>query len=97
VDIRGVDLVASGNTACAWGNPASGARTNKTHHQGNKMKLLSLFAVVSLFTAAAAFGADKKYTEGSCCDKAKKAGKECTHPCCVKAEKEGKVCAKCNK
>jgi len=33
----------------------------------------------------------------SCCDKAKAAGKECSHPCCVKAVSEGKVCAKCNK
>jgi len=33
----------------------------------------------------------------SCCDKAKAAGKECTHPCCVKAKAEGKVCEKCNK
>lgn len=41
--------------------------------------------------------AEKKYTEGSCCDKAKKAGKTCEHKCCVEAEKEGKVCAKCNK
>ena len=60
------------------------------------MKLLSLFAVVSLLGSVAVFGADKKYKEGGCCDKAKKAGKECAHPCCVAAEKEGKVCAKCN-
>jgi hypothetical protein len=39
---------------------------------------------------------DKKYKEGGCCDKAKKAGKECDHKCCVAAEKEGKVCEKCN-
>lgn len=41
--------------------------------------------------------ADKKFTEGSCCDKAQKASKECKHPCCVDASKEGKVCTKCNK
>ncbi|MBI5384064.1 MAG: hypothetical protein HZA90_05195 [Verrucomicrobia bacterium] len=32
----------------------------------------------------------------SCCDKAKAAGKECTHTCCVKAAKDGKKCEKCN-
>jgi hypothetical protein len=32
----------------------------------------------------------------TCCEKAKAAGKECSHPCCVKAAKEGKVCEKCN-
>ena len=40
---------------------------------------------------------EKKYTEGSCCDKAKKEGKTCEHKCCIEAEKEGKVCKKCNK
>lgn len=39
----------------------------------------------------------KKYTEGSCCDKAQKAGKTCEHKCCVEAEKKGEVCGKCNK
>jgi hypothetical protein len=46
--------------------------------------------------AVSAIAADK-IKEGSCCDKAKKAGKECKHPCCVEASKDGKVCAKCNK
>ena len=32
----------------------------------------------------------------TCCEKAKAAGKECTHACCVKAAKDGKVCEKCN-
>ena len=60
-------------------------------------KLLSVFAVISLLGLVAAFGADKKYADGSCCDKAAKKGGKCAHPCCVSAEKEGKVCAKCNK
>lgn len=60
-------------------------------------KLLSVFAVVSLLGLVAAFGADKKYTEGSCCDKAAKKGEACKHPCCVEAEKKGEVCKKCNK
>jgi hypothetical protein len=37
------------------------------------------------------------FVAGSCCDKAHKAGKACSHPCCKKAYGEGKVCAKCNK
>jgi hypothetical protein len=32
----------------------------------------------------------------TCCEKAKAAGKDCSHPCCVKAAKDGKVCEKCN-
>jgi hypothetical protein len=32
----------------------------------------------------------------SCCEKAKAAGKECTHKCCVAAAKDGKTCEKCN-
>ena len=32
----------------------------------------------------------------TCCEKAKAAGKECTHKCCVEATKAGKVCEKCN-
>lgn len=54
---------------------------------------LTILAVLAI--AASAFAADIK--PGSCCDKAKKAGKECSHPCCVAAAKEGKVCEKCNK
>lgn len=32
----------------------------------------------------------------SCCDKAKAAGKTCTHACCKEAGKAGKTCEKCN-
>jgi hypothetical protein len=32
----------------------------------------------------------------SCCEKAKAAGKECSHKCCVEAAKAGKTCEKCN-
>ena len=59
------------------------------------MKLLSIIAVVAAL-AGGAIAADKKYTAGSCCDKAAKKGEKCSHPCCVAAEKDGKVCAKCN-
>ncbi len=59
------------------------------------MKLTAII-VTAFAMAASAFAAEGKIKEGGCCDKAKKAGKECSHPCCVKAAKEGKVCAKCN-
>jgi len=53
-----------------------------------------LCAVALLASAAiAADSADKKQT---CCEKAKAAGKECTHKCCVAAHKDGKSCEKCN-
>lgn len=60
-------------------------------------KLLSVFAVLSLLGSVAAFGADKKYKDGGCCDKAAKKGEKCKHPCCVEAEGKGEVCKKCNK
>ena len=34
--------------------------------------------------------------EKTCCEKAKAAGKDCSHPCCVAAHKDGKSCEKCN-
>ena len=37
-----------------------------------------------------------KLKPGGCCDKAKQAGKECSHPCCQEASAAGKICAKCN-
>jgi len=54
-----------------------------------KMITVAVFAAALL--AGPAFAADK-----SCCDKAKEAGKECTHKCCVEAKKGGKTCEKCN-
>ena len=52
-----------------------------TNQKTNMKKLLSVFAVLSLITSIAAFGADekKKYTEGSCCAKAEKKGEKCKH------------------
>ena len=55
-------------------------------------------AIKSLIAAACALailGAVSVRAE-SCCDKAKAAGKECSHKCCVEAKKEGKTCEKCN-
>jgi hypothetical protein len=62
------------------------------------MALAMAFAVGTFATAEDKKPAEKpKYTEGSCCDKAQKAGKECAHKCCAEAAKENKVCEKCNK
>jgi|GEM_PF-2848055 len=36
------------------------------------------------------------FKAGSCCDRAAKADKTCTHPCCIAAAKIGEVCSKCN-
>ncbi len=58
--------------------------------------LLSVFAVATMMSTIS-FAADSKFKEGSCCDKAEKAGKKCEHACCVEADKAGKVCEKCNK
>ena len=52
----------------------------------------SLVAVVALV----AFATSVSFAGESCCDKAKAAGKTCTHKCCEKASKEGKTCEKCN-
>ena len=38
-----------------------------------------------------------KFTLGSCCDKAQRAGRECFHKCCVEAALSKLVCEKCNK
>lgn len=53
------------------------------------IKLLSLVAALGLFAGTLSVHA-------SCCDDAKKAGKECTHKCCQEAAKQKKVCEKCN-
>lgn len=67
-------------------------------------QILSVLAVTTMFAAISLHAAEekkptpeKKYTAGSCCDKAQKEGKACAHKCCAAAEKEGTVCGKCNK
>ena len=65
-----------------------------------KFLLSSLTAVAFLVGSLGAADTKpdtKKYTAGSCCDKAQKAGKTCEHKCCIEAEKKGEVCKKCNK
>jgi hypothetical protein len=55
------------------------------------MKTLVVALWVSALLIVPAFAAEK-----TCCEKARAAGKDCTHPCCVKAHKDGKSCEKCN-
>ncbi|HEX8911193.1 MAG TPA: hypothetical protein VF796_02455 [Humisphaera sp.] len=68
-----------------------------------KLTRWMLAAALAMTAGGLTFAADEKpadkpkITEGSCCDKAKKAGKECAHPCCVEAAKKNEVCTKCNK
>jgi hypothetical protein len=56
------------------------------------MKTLRLLTVLAL--SLAWMGASV-HAE-SCCEKAKKAGKECEHACCKDAAKNKKTCEKCN-
>ena len=63
------------------------------------MKLIKMLTAVAFAFAVCATVATaevKEIKKGGCCDKAKAAGKECTHPCCVEATKAGKICEKCN-
>lgn len=67
-------------------------KNNQT--KGSSMKMIKWMlatAVTVALLAGPAFAGDK-----SCCEKAKEAGKACTHPCCEKAAKDGKTCEKCN-
>jgi hypothetical protein len=52
-------------------------------------------SLVAVVCALVILGAVSARAE-SCCDKAKAAGKDCSHKCCVEAKKEGKTCEKCN-
>lgn len=55
-------------------------------------QIKSLFTLVCL---AAFLGSTCLLQAETCCEKAKAAGKECSHKCCVKAAKEGKACEMC--
>ena len=58
------------------------------------MKAIKSFTAI--VAALAILGVTTAFAAESCCDKAKAAGKECTHKCCQKAAKDGKTCEKCN-
>ena len=62
------------------------------------IKTLSAIACIVSLLAGSAIAQDKPAEKkaGTCCEKAKAEGKECTHKCCVTAHKEGKSCEKCN-
>jgi hypothetical protein len=53
-------------------------------------------AITAIVCALAVLGSVTLARAESCCEKAKAAGKECTHKCCVEAKKAGKTCEKCN-
>jgi hypothetical protein len=63
---------------------------NPRKEEMKSMKLLTMAA------CAFALMAGSLNVQASCCDDAKKAGKECAHKCCVEAAKNKKVCEKCN-
>lgn len=58
------------------------------------MKSIKLFTMIACTLALLATPLSARAE--SCCDKAKKAGKECEHKCCVEATKAKKTCEKCN-
>ena len=60
------------------------------------IKMLTAVAFAFAVCASVASAQVKEIKKGSCCDKAKQAGKECAHKCCVEAAKEKKICEKCN-
>jgi hypothetical protein len=58
------------------------------------MKSIKLLTVIACTFAW--FAATANVSAGTCCDDAKKEGKECAHKCCIDAAKNKKVCEKCN-
>ena len=63
-------------------------------NKGKQMK--SIKSLVALACALAFLGSVSIARAETCCEKAKAAGKECTHKCCQEATKAGKTCEKCN-
>ena len=59
-----------------------------------KEQMKSIKSIVVIVCALAFVGSTS--IKASCCDDAKKAGKECSHKCCVEAAKNKKTCEKCN-
>jgi hypothetical protein len=53
-------------------------------------------SLTAIICALAVLGGVSMARAETCCEKAKAAGKECSHKCCVQAKKDGKVCEKCN-
>ena len=72
----------------SWGLVQNGNDTKKG--------IMKSIKTLSLLVCAFALMVGTANVQASCCDDAKKAGKECTHKCCVEAAKAKKVCEKCN-
>jgi len=78
---------------------AQSVQTNKTRSAPKKLggkKGTNMKSITSILCAIAFLGSVAMASAETCCEKAKAAGKECTHKCCVEAKKAGKVCEKCN-
>ena len=60
------------------------------------IKTISAVVCAVAVLAASALAENAAEKKQTCCEKAKAAGKECTHKCCVAAHKDGKSCEKCN-
>lgn len=73
----------------SWVNVAGIPQNQKTNRT---MKNLTALLCALAFLGSVAFASAEK----TCCEKAKAAGKDCSHPCCVTAKKDGKTCTKCN-
>ena len=56
------------------------------------MKSIKLLTVIACTLAWRGVSAHAE----TCCEKAKKASKECDHKCCIEATKAKKTCEKCN-
>jgi hypothetical protein len=56
----------------------------------------SIKSLVAIACALAFIGSVSIARAETCCEKAKAAGKECSHKCCQEAAKAGKTCEKCN-
>ena len=79
---------------------AGKARHNDHNHTAagstGGTKGTTMKSITSIVCALAFLGTTVLANAESCCDKAKKAGKDCSHKCCVAAKKDGKTCEKCN-
>jgi hypothetical protein len=53
-------------------------------------------SLTAIVCALAFLGSLSLASAETCCEKAKKEGKDCAQKCCVKAKKNGKTCEKCN-
>ena len=74
----------------------SSTETKRPAQSAGKKDQLKMKSITAIITALFMLGSVAIVSAESCCDKAKKDGKECEHKCCIQAKKDGKVCEKCN-